>query len=876
METLRSLQANQNVSSKIHIKSEPLEHPSETGHPTQQSSTNDESSEDVFKIAARAEKLLQDLLQGNNKLNAAALNTAAHVKSEPMQPLLTTSQPPPSLHHPPPPQPQQQQIMFAPNMMPNPYFMPNLMATPGQPGGQMHQMHFPNHHHHHQHQIPVPHSNHLVANVAPPPSSQFVFPPPGSDAAAKNPAFFVSHPPPLPPTGNMVSAPPAGSPMLLPNGISQPPFYYPIQQQAPQLTSPTFFHSQPPFSPYHHHHTQSLPPHLAHTLPPPPPHPMQLQSQFPFGPYMTATANPMCGLSAANGGHHPSPSTSVLNQFVNGQRKRKFGENNNYNNNNTFARFKAPYGGQANNGAVNGYQSKPYKSSYPGAGGKAGGRHDDSDSGLDRCSIDGSTSSSATLGSSFMSQHGGAGLGEEEEDLNIMRERELKDLKCKSVVEKMSVFLKYYQQFKEAYIQRVQSIECSDSLKIQFNSLIKYLNDYESCLAELDMMITEHERVQCKNNHRKTKRLFNKTKTFIRYECNKRLQSYIFEYRRLINSQDRYAGMYDLLDMNNYLISLLPDIGISMRRYINRCEKARQEAEEEQLEEEDAYAAGWNSDNSNDSGAEESGSSFPTDASDIKIPSYKDFVASNGDSFGLNSLEKENKKKQRSASNGGADEDDDDDDDEEDDDDDDDDDEEASIEGGGESSSVAHEKSSSHTHGSDRKLRGYESFSKGVDTLNKYLLKRVEEEESLDELVKERIIKWINKRQSKYILIFSEVDRLLNQHKAGECHQKFHSYLMFNLGKLVTVCDSYHQKLKELLYSTTIRRKKKRKRVKLLPEAMADVFNEIMDLKRCLESTKLQIKRCNEHIKSTAINTTTTATATSTSAVSPSPSSDTI
>jgi hypothetical protein len=142
-------------------------------------------------------------------------------------------------------------------------------------------------------------------------------------------------------------------------------------------------------------------------------------------------------------------------------------------------------------------------------------------------------------------------------------------------------------------------------------------------------------------------------------------------------------------------------------------------------------------------------------------------------------------------------------------------------------------------------FRNYESFSKGIDTLNRYLLKRVEEEESLDELVKERIIKWINKRQAKYILIFSEVDKLLNQHKAGECYPKFHSYLLFNLGKLVTVCDSYHQKLKELLYSTTIKRKKKRKKVKLLPEAMSDVFNEIIDLKKTLEHNKYLIKKCN-------------------------------
>ncbi len=61
----------------------------------------------------------------------------------------------------------------------------------------------------------------------------------------------------------------------------------------------------------------------------------------------------------------------------------------------------------------------------------------------------------------------------------------------------------------------------------------------------------------------------------------------------------------------------------------------------------------------------------------------------------------------------------------------------------------------------------------------------------------------------------------------------------------MTVCDSYHQKLKELLYSTTIRRKKKRKKVKLLPEAMSDVFDEIMELKRALELAKIAIKKCS-------------------------------
>jgi hypothetical protein len=101
-------------------------------------------------------------------------------------------------------------------------------------------------------------------------------------------------------------------------------------------------------------------------------------------------------------------------------------------------------------------------------------------------------------------------------------------------------------------------------------------------------------------------------------------------------------------------------------------------------------------------------------------------------------------------------------------------------------------------------------------------------------------------------LIFSEVDKLLNQHKAGECYQKFHSYLQFNLGKLVTVCDSYHQKLKELLYSTTIRRKKKRKKVKLLPESMKDVFTEINNLKKSLEHAKIDIKKCNMSVAITS------------------------
>jgi hypothetical protein len=370
----------------------------------------------------------------------------------------------------------------------------------------------------------------------------------------------------------------------------------------------------------------------------------------------------------------------------------------------------------------------------------------------------------------------------EDDDLNIMRERELKDLKCKSVVEKMNVFYKYYQQFKELYQQRIQSIECSDSLKIQFHALVKYLLEYEQILLELNMIIKEHEHDNmCKNNHRKTKKLFNKTKAFIRYECYKRLQSNIFEYRRQINSQDRFAGMYDIVDTNNYLIGLLPDIGVSIRRYINKCEKAKQlEEEEEELENnmiDDAFTGLLNED------------------SDL----------SNSSLINNNNEDEESKN--------------------------DDDNRDDNL---------------SYTLTHRDAPRSYESFSKGIDSLNRYLLKRVEDEESLDELVKERIAKWINKRQSKYILIFSEVDRLLNEHKDGECYSKFHSFLLFNLGKLVTVCDSYHQKLKELLYSTTIRRKKKRKKVKIVPESMSDVFTEINELKRALEHTKFIIKKCNE------------------------------
>lgn len=373
---------------------------------------------------------------------------------------------------------------------------------------------------------------------------------------------------------------------------------------------------------------------------------------------------------------------------------------------------------------------------------------------------------------------GSSNMNGEDDDINIMRERELNQLKCKSICEKMGIFVKYYIQFKETYINRIKIIECSDSLKYQYSSLIKYLIEYEGLLIELNTMIQEHERDYCRNNHRKIKKFFNKTKSFIRYDCQKRLQTNIFELRRQINSQDRYAGMYDLLDMNNYLIGLLPDIGVSIRRFINKCEKSREE------DYEDEYA--WN---------------LSDEDSDIDTATTNTNNGELGvDDHTLNENQKEN------------------------------------------NTQVSYSLSSFNSD----KPRSYESFSKGVDSLNRYLLKRVEEEESLDELVKERIIKWINKRQSKYILIFADVDKLLNQHKDGECNQKFHSYLQFNLGKLVTVCESYHQKLKELLYSTTIRRKKKRKKVKLLPEAMGDVFSEINELKRALEQTKLIIKKCNQ------------------------------
>ncbi len=402
-----------------------------------------------------------------------------------------------------------------------------------------------------------------------------------------------------------------------------------------------------------------------------------------------------------------------------------------------------------------------------------------------------------------------------------MREKELNDLKSKSVIEKMNVLLRYYRQFKEAYSNRVHSIDCNDSLRLQFRSLIKCLNEYENLLVELNGLISEHERIACKNNHRKTKKFFNKSKAFIRYECHKRLQSYIFEYRRLIQSQDRYAGMYDLIEMNNYLISLLPDIGISIRRCINRCEKAREEEKLEDEDDEDCDEDEWNvneEENSNDSEQKHKNLSF-YDPNDLSIPTFKEFVALTDQNEAITNDDEEQEDNEDLN--------------------------EQQLDDSKQATSSSAASTSTIITSKKSSKRIYESFSIGIDSLNRYLLKRVEDEGSLDELVKERIVKWINKRQAKYITIFSEVDKLLNQHKLGlECYSKFHSYLLFNLGKLVTVCDSYHQKLKELLYSTTIKRKKKRKKVKLLPESMTDVFNEINDLKRALELAKINIKKC--------------------------------
>lgn len=638
---------------------------------SQQASPQPKQNDELFQIAAKAEKLLQEILSAGKK----------SPKQEPVKQ-----------------EPQAAQI-HATNIAPpviqqlnniNPQF------AQIQQNGQYYGTHV-------QNGFYPPTHQHI--SVAPPsimPHPHFGFPPPV----------------------NLMHQPPANHINIGPGGIqSHIPYYY----QLPGQHGNVFF---PPIIPQYN--TGYLP----------------QQQHVQLAPHQYQS-NPMQQFS-----QHPP---QILSNYVsnNNNNKRKFGDINTYINNNgaatsTISRFKSENNYNTNKSVKND----------------------------EACSSD-----SPNIGIALA----------EEDDLNLIRERELKDLKCKSVVEKMSVFQKYYQQFKESYIHRVYTLECSDSLKIQFHSLIKYLNEYEGLLGELSMMITEHERECCKNNHRKTKKFFNKTKAFIRYECNKRLQSNIFEYRRLINSQDRYAGMYDLLDMNSYLISLLPDIGVSIRRYINRCEKAKEQAQLDAEEEEDTFQAQWDEVNSNDSGNNES---HNHDVGDITIPTFKEFVATHGN-----------------------------------------DDEETRAHEGGEELSV-------HPIKLFKEGRNYESFSMGVDSLNRYLLKRVEEEETLDELVKERIIKWINKRQAKYILIFCEVDKLLNQHKAGECYSKFHSYLLFNLGKLITVCDSYHQKLKELLYSTTIRRKKKRKKVKLLPEAMSDVFEEINDLKRSLEYAKNAIKRC--------------------------------
>ena len=642
------------------------------------------SNEDIFEIAAKAEKLLKEILS-TNKLNSNLLHSV--VKQEPVkQEPVVLPQSHPNQHQP--------QANPAPIHTQNGHFYPNMVNTGT----------------YYQQQVNLIQPN---AYSTLPPQTQYIYPPTGPGHGQVDASYFMKTPPPI------------VQPQIV-SRIAQP-YYYQIQ-------NPNQIPYYQVYNPYQQNPTyiQQIQPQIQYQAPPYAP------TQYGY-PTNQNTTNPF-------------------------YRKRKFGEINNYTNFNRFNKTNNP--DNSSNGSYQGSKQSQATSSLSENVGENGAE---------------------PTGSSH----------NDDEDLNLMRERELKDLKCKSVVEKMSVFLRYYQQFKESYIIRIQSIECSDSLKVQFHSLIKYLNEYETLLIELELMITEHERDHCKNNHRKTKKFFNKTKAFIRYECNKRLQTNIFEYRRLINSQDRYAGMYDLLDMNSYLISLLPDIGVSIRRYINRCEKAK-----EQEFEDDEYQT-WHSENSNDS----TNNDATNDASDITIPSFKEFVAQNGndEEFDENS---ENKKRRCDSEENGE-------------------------------SSVAEKSTGSH--------RQYESFSKGVDSLNRYLLKRVEDEESLDELVKERIIKWINKRQAKYILIFSDVDKLLNQHKGGECYPKFHSYLLFNLGKLVTVCDSYHQKLKELLYSTTIRRKKKRKKVKLLPEAMTDVFDEITDLKRALDYAKVLIKRCTEH-----------------------------
>lgn len=648
---------------------------------SQLSSSKNGNNEDLFQIAAKAEKLLQEILSAGKKSPQTPT-----VKQEP-QAHVQINVPPPVIQH-------------------NPVQQPQYLQN-----GQLYANQAPTYYQ--QQIIPVPQLSGYSTLI---PQPQFGF----QAAPQSHPVNFMRPPPP----NNIIQVGQGGIPQ-------QTPYYYQMRQQ------PLSFYA-PNVQQYHTGYPSQQP----------------SQAQYHINSYIQRPP-PQCAFS-----QNPSP----INSF----NKRKFGEINNYpgNSNNVNNRIRPEHN-------YNSYQSQK-KFSNGGTKSEIGENA-------------GTSSESPSIGVALT----------EDDDLNLIRERELKDLKCKSIVEKMSVFLKYYQQFKEAYIHRVYTIECSDSLKVQFHSLIKYLNEYEALLAELDMVITEHERDHCKNNHRKTKKFFNKTKAFIRYECNKRLQSNIFEYRRLINSQDRYAGMYDLLDMNSYLISLLPDIGVSIRRYINRCEKAKEQAQLEADEEEDTFQAQWE-ENSNDSNMNDTNH----DSADITIPTFKEFVAIHGD----------------------------------------DDDPELSL-----------KRKRNEDEGDDTTLpakfskegRAYDSFSMGVDSLNRYLLKRVEDEETLDELVKERIIKWINKRQAKYILIFCEVDKLLNQHKSGECYPKFHSYLLFNLGKLVTVCDSYHQKLKELLYSTTIRRKKKRKKVKLLPEAMSDVFDEIIDLKRALEHAKIAIKKCN-------------------------------
>ena len=675
----------------------------------QQTQSNLSNKEDLFQLAAKAEKLLKEILQ-SNKSNEKPIT----IKQEPQQinnvPTQYISQP------------QQQQQQQPVPISINQNFTTNNnqfygIAPPVLRGSYQSAPIL----------SPTP-NGYTIIQPPPTATTQYIFQPQipqhTNHAHYFDPSFYAKNPPPsiigLPNhqqlTRNLSSESMVVSQNHAPIGIASNST---ISQQAYYYPNPLYQANNPP----------QIPPYQTY-----------LNIQRPYNSFISKQPY----------------SYGVNNE--NGFRKRKFGEINNNNNHHSYNLSKSSSCHPSTSSSALPYTKILKTSNDQDQTNKLSGIEKTSEN-INNDNNGNNNKNSDAVESSVL-------IMNEEEDLNLMRERELKELKCKSVVEKMAVFLKYYQQFKDLYIQRVQTLECSDSLKLQFHSLIKYLNDYEGLLMELDMIITEHERSHCKNNHRKTKKFFNKTKAFIRYECNKRLQSNIFEYRRLINSQDRYAGMYDLLDMNSYLISLLPDIGVSIRRYINRCEKAK--LEEQQEEEEDDNQS-INSENSNDS-------------------------------LDMNNENDEEEKDKSSENHAGT-------------------------------------SSTNHT---------YESFSQGIDQLNRYLLKRVEQEESLDELVKERIIKWINKRQSKYILIFSDVDKLLNQHKSGECYSKFHSYLLFNLGKLVTVCDSYHQKLKELLYSTTIRRKKKRKKVKLLPEAMADVFNEINGLKKMLEQAKLQIKKCNE------------------------------